>query len=298
MKKIIVLPIILVSLFLLIGCTGTTSQGGARGAFLGGTLGVVGEFENFGVLENNIPSIFDTESFPLEVTLKNKGEYRIRSNDVTVRLLGPVADFSGISSPALGNRGEIDPISELLATGGEETLTFATDARYTPRVTGVQEREWFASVEYKYQTYLVVPEVCMKEDLRDTRVCTVKERKTFYVSGAPITVSTVEENTAGQGIIALKITVRNVGTGQVTKFGDTFGTYDKLAFSTDDPVWECKSGGKVNEARLVNNEAEILCKTRTALPQGTLQTKQLGLTLDYLYRNQIQKKIAIKQSVS
>ena len=102
-------------------------------------------------------------------------------------------------------------------------------------MTGVVDREWFANVEYRYQTYLIVPEVCLKEDLTDQRVCNVKEAKTYFVSGAPLTVRSVEEDTAGKGIVALKIVVGNAGTGKSYQSGgkiSVFGTSFHTALMT------------------------------------------------------------------
>ena len=136
-----------------------------------------------------------------------------------------------------------------------------------------------------------------EEDLKEERVCEVKEAKTFFVSGAPVTVKSVEEDTAGKGIIALKIKVGNVGIGDITKQGEKFGTYDTLAYEIDDPSWECKSSGKVNEAKLTDGETNIVCKLKEALAEDVLATKQLGLTFRYTYRNLIQQPITIQQSI-
>ena len=233
---------------------------------------------------------------PKELTINNKGEYELQKGDVKVSLKGPSLDFSGIPSLSLKNADLVDTISELLPTGGEETLTFSTDAKYEQETNGYIDREWFADIEYTYQTYLIIPEVCLKEDLKDDRVCDVEGAKTFFVSGAPITVSSVTETTAGKAIMALTIKISNVGGGEVTKPGEEFGVQEKLTYSIDDPNWECKQGGKINEARLINGEADIVCKLKTALPEDTLATKQLKLTLDYTYRDLISEKLRIKES--
>ncbi len=297
MKKTAFMSIFILSLFLLTACQQQKQQA-VKGAFIGGTQGAVVQFEPFGVEEEGVYSIFDQETFPLEVTLRNKGEYTVKAGEVSVRLLGPSqSEFSGFKSWELKNSLALEGISELVPEGGEETLTFASDAKYGKKVTGLIDREWFANVEYRYQTYLIVPEVCLKEDLRDERVCKVKEAKTYFVSGAPLTVKAVEEDTAGKGIIALKIMVSNAGTGKVTKPGQDFGVRNLFAYSIDDPAWECKSGGKVDEARLdETGQAEIVCKLKEALPEGHISTKQVQLTLDYKYRDLIQEKLRIKQS--
>ncbi len=299
MKKIGSILLVIVSIFLLVGCQGGQQQQQAKGAFLGGTQGVITQFEPLGVEEEGIFTIFETEAFPLEVTIHNKGEYQIQPRDVKIVLHGPAkSEIQGISAWELFNQNAIEKIGELVPEGGEETITFAQDAKFTTKIKGVIDRNWFANIEFHYKTQVIIPEVCLKEDLTDKRVCEVGGAKTFFVSGAPITVSAVEETTAGKGIVAVKLAVRNAGTGKVTTLTQDFGTRDTIAYSIDDPMWECKSGGRIGEARLINGAAEILCKLKDALPEKTLSTKQLSLTLDYRYRDIIQETLRIKESVN
>ena len=297
MRKTIITMLVIALLFMT-ACQQQQQQT-TTGAYLGGTQGILAQFEPFGVEENGIYAIFDEESFPLELTLRNKGEYQIQPNEVSVKLLGPSQEeFSNMKSWELKNNQPLEGISELVPEGGEETMSFASEAKYAKEVAGVVEREWFANIEYHYQTYLLIPEVCLKEDLTDQRVCAVKQAKTFFVSGAPITVKAVEEDTAGKGVVALKILVSNAGanTAKVTKPGEEFGVRNVLSYSLDDPAWECKSAGKLNEARLDDGQAEIVCKLKEPLADGHVSTKQVKLTLDYKYRELISEKLRIKQS--
>ena len=299
MKLKVISVLILVTFLLLTSCQQGKKKQQAPGSFIGGTQGVVAKFEAFGVEENGVYSIFDTETFPIEVTLTNKGEYELQPNEVMVELLGPSqSEFNGIASWKKSNLDIIDKISELVKEGGEETITFADEARYRSPVRGITERNWFANVEYNYKTFVIVPEVCLKYDLRDRRVCTVEEAKSFDVSGAPITIEGVTEDTAGRGIMALKFTLKNVAGGKVTLPNANFEVTDKLAYSLDDADWECKSGGKVNEARLINGLAEIVCRLKNPLAEAHLSTKQVILTLNYKYREIVQEKLAIKESVN
>lgn len=295
------LPVLIISLLILTACGSGTQQKQGKGVFLGGTQGITAKFQPFGILENNVYAIFDTETFPIEVTVVNKGEYDLKAGDVTISLLGPSpTEFNGIPSWQLKNKGTIEKINELSPNGGEESVSFATDAKYLAPVTGAIERNWFANIDYNYQTYIIVPEVCLKEDLKDTRVCDVKGAKTFFVSGAPISVTNVEEDTAGEGIMALKFKVKNNNANsRVTKPAEDFNiNTDKFAFSIDDKDWECKSTGKVGEGRFdEKDEGDILCELKQPLAKSTLATKQVKLTLDYKYREIVQEKLLIKQSV-
>src|SRR3989344_5359233 len=178
MKKIII-PVLIVALLLLSACQ-QQQKAVVKGAYVGGTEGLVAQFEPFGVEENGVYSIFDQETFPLELTLHNKGEYQLKPEEVSIKLLGPSQEeFSGIKNWELKNKQPLDAISDLVPNGGEETLNFASEAKYAKEAVGLTEREWYANIEYHYQTYLLIPEVCLKEDLTDTRVCNVKEAKTF-----------------------------------------------------------------------------------------------------------------------
>src|SRR3989338_6935078 len=281
-RRQFLIPVLLIAMIFITACGNQEQQTKTKGAYIGGTQGVVAEFEAFGVEENGVSSVFDTEAFPIEVTLRNKGEYELQKDDVTITLTGLSKDeFIGIPSWELKNKGVIEKISDLLPTGGEETISFTSDAKFKGKVVGALDRTWFANVQYKFQTNIVIPEVCFKEDLTDKRICEVKQAKAFSASGAPVTVTKVEEEPAGKGIVALRLTIENKGTGDVTKLGEEFGITNKVGFTIEDPSWECKSGGKAEEARLVNGKADIVCKLKQPLAAKTLEIKQVKVALNY-----------------
>ena len=289
---------LLLGVFLLTACSPSTDTNLKKGAFIGGTQGVLAEFEAFGPEEEGVYTIFETESFPIEVRLSNKGEYDLQLGDVTVNLEGlSQNEFGGIPALSLNNVGIIDKVSELAPTGGEETISFSENVEYTADVIGFIDRKIFANLDYKYQTLAIVPEVCLKQDLTDNRICDVAEAKSFSVSGAPITVTSVEEESAGRGIVALRFKIKNVGGGKVTVVGEDFSaTADKIGFSLDDPAWECKAAGRVNEARLRDGETEVVCRLTEALSDKFLEVKQVKLTVDYKYRDLIQETVRIRES--
>ena len=68
MKKYLV-PLILIAGLMLTACTPDEAPA-ANGVFIGGSQGIVINFEPFGVEEDGTYTIFDIETFPLEVTLK------------------------------------------------------------------------------------------------------------------------------------------------------------------------------------------------------------------------------------
>jgi hypothetical protein len=73
--------------------------------------------------------------------------------------------------------------------------------------------------------------------------------------------------------------------------------FSQVAYSIDDSLgWECKSGGRENEARMVDGTAEIICQLSEALSEDDLYTKSVSLTFDYTYRDIISETLRVKES--
>ncbi|MDO8656166.1 MAG: hypothetical protein Q7K45_02930 [Nanoarchaeota archaeon] len=300
MKKLMIF-LTIISLFLLTSCGESQQQTNTGGVFIGGTQGVIATFEPFSVKVDNIYTIFDTEDFPINVILKNKGEEVVTPGKVTLRLLGPAKeDFQNIPQWQVLNKEEISKISEFNPDGGEEVVSFTptVNAKYTALVTGFTDLTWNLEYAYDYKTHLIMNDVCFKGDFRDPKVCDVEGDKTFAVSGAPITVTKVNQDTAGKGLIVVKIDISNAGKGQSTFVGKEFDErFSQVSYSVDEAAkWECKSSGRQNEARLVDGKAQITCQLKTPVPENDVFTKSLRLTLDYKYKELIQEKLRIKES--
>lgn len=306
-KKGVISSIMIILLLSIVGCKqGQTDDAVAAGTpYIGGNKGLIISFEEFGIFssDTNQEEIFEGESFPIELTLRNKGEFDIAAGTVNVELIGiNIADFNNIPSAALPNTEVIEKVSEFNDLGGQETIDFTSgtdDAVYNvPLISQSYDVSVFARVVYLYKTFASVPKVCFKEDLTDETVCDVNEVKKVYSSGAPIQVQKAEEKSAGTGKIAVEFSVENIGNGHVAKHGEAFGNrFDQLGYSVSDPSdWECKSGGRINEARFnVDGKATIVCRLKNAMPADTLFTKQLDLTLEYDYKELVHKQIRIKK---
>jgi len=303
--KKILLALTLLAVVFLSGCGEEEEEAEIAAVFIGGSQGIVANFEPFGIQEEDIYAVYDTESFPIEINVKNKGEEDIAAGDLTVRLKGiNLEDFENIPSATNSNDDLIEGVSDFNVRGGEEIIDFTSleeDALYKPEVTGYYQPSIFALLEYKYKTRAIVPEVCFKEDLTDESVCEVKEEKDVFVSGAPILVKSVEEDTAGRGVMVLTFVIENAGGGEVTKVGEEFDPrYGRLVFNmkTDPGMWECRSAGRENEARLIDGRATVICRLREPLAEGTVYTKQIELELSYVYQSVIQEEIRIKESLN
>ncbi len=303
MKRIPII-VLLASLFIVAACAPKPTAP-VGGAFIGGTQGIVASFEPLSVKdpESGFYTIYDTEDFSLDVLLKNKGEEVVPLGKATARLLGPAPNlFQNVPNWQLLNKQAIEKISEFNPEGGEEIISFTSAgarAKYTGPVTGFTDITWNLEYWYDYKTQLIINDVCFKGDVTEKKVCEVKEAKGFSVSGAPITVSKVEEDVAGKGVMLLKIEVKDAGTGQAAIPGQEFDTrFDQVRYTIDEPdKWECKSGGRENEARLTEGVATINCRLKQPLAKNDLYTKQVRLTLEYTYKDLVQEKLRIKESV-
>ena len=301
MKKSVLFILMLIASLLVLSCSSNQKRTQQTGIFLGGTEGLAVTFEPFGVQENNIFTIYDSEDFPLAVMIKNKGEEVVPIGKAKFKLLGPAqADFQNIPSWELTNAQPIEKKTEFNTEGGEATVTFTPTAfaRYTPEVTSFTDLTWNVEYAYDYKTHVIVNEVCFKGDITDPRVCEAKGAKTFAVSGAPIQVKAVTQDTGGKGIPLLKFQVENVGGGDATVVGAEFDNrFQQIGYTIDDPTkWECKSGGRENQARFVGNTAEIICKLKEPLTEDQLYVSTVRFNLEYQYKQLATEKLRIKES--
>lgn len=296
---------LMIGLLFLVGCPeGEDEVEQVESVFIEGTQGLVASFEPFGFQEEGVSTIYETDTFPIELSLQNKGEEPLEPGEVKVTLKGiNLEDFENIPTDTLTNTERIEPISEFNPEGGEALMDFTPNenARYKYEVTGFYKPDIFATIEYQYRTRVIAPKICFKEDLSDPSVCTVREEKNYFVSAAPITVTSLTEDVRGRGIIDLAFVISNVGGGRSTKIGDTFDSrYDKVAYQivSNPENWECRSAGLENEARLVDGQATVHCFLKEPLDEGELYTRQVELEISYLYRQVIQESLRIKESAT
>jgi hypothetical protein len=306
-KKGVMSLFVIILLVFIVGCkkdqTGEAIAG--ETPYIGGNKGLIINFENFGIFnpDTNQEEIFEGESFPIELTLRNKGEFDVEPGTVNATLIGiNIADFDNIPQASLSNLNLIEKVSEFNEEGGQDTIDFTPgeeDAVYkVPLISQSYDVSVFARIVYFYKTFASVPKVCFKEDLTDKTVCEVNEVKKVYSSGAPIQVQSAEEKSAGTGKIAIEFSIENVGNGRVTKPGEPFDNrFDQFSYNVSDPQdWKCTSSGKVNEGRFnIDGKAIIVCTLKNPMPEDTLYTKQLDLILSYDYKELVHKQVRIKK---
>ncbi|MBI2129333.1 hypothetical protein HYU07_03765 [Candidatus Woesearchaeota archaeon] len=306
-KKIMMFFSMLLIAVLLVACESSNKKSDVQQSpYIGGTKGIAATFEPFGVYneQTKIYEIFEGEAFPIEITIKNKGEQKVEAGVLSANLTGiSLAEFSGIvAGGSVTNNESIDEVSDTNKDGGQITLDLTpgtVDAKYLINLSGgTKDLDIYARVSYRYKTRVSVPKVCFKGDPNSKEICNIEETKAAYSSGAPIQAISAEEKSIGTGKFMAEIVIENKGSGEVTKPGTGFSTrYDELTFSVSEPsIWDCKSGGKLNEARLDSDgKATIQCRTKNAVAKDDLYTKELRLDFDYDYRELIHQQLRLKK---
>ncbi|HLD06498.1 MAG TPA: hypothetical protein VJC16_03115 [Candidatus Nanoarchaeia archaeon] len=265
--------------------------------FVGGDDGLVSAFQPMGLDEDGVETVFEEDAFDVVVNLKNKGEHDVPAGKAAVRVLGIDTALFGITNPVKGSAATLEKISEFNTIGGEEDVDFGK-AKLQSIIGSFLDATFFAHIDYEYATFVNVPAVCFKYDVNDLTVCDLQGSKEAFSSGAPIRVSSVEEDIAGSKRIALTFRVDNAGGGRSTLLNSEFlSRFDRAGFSLSEQNWECKSAGSSAEARFTGTTATIRCVSPPLNP-GDLFTKQVTLRLDYLYRDTIQHTVRVKKNPS
>jgi hypothetical protein len=296
----ITLTIVLVMAVLLLGAQSCESNAGSEtidSVWMGGSNGLYADFEDFGIGNE----IYEDESFPVVILLQNLGEFTLHEHEVEMHIRGvSESDFSGLDFEKT-NSEEIDKVSEFLPDGGYERVHFG-DAVYEGLTGTFYDANFYLEYTYPYATYIAIPKVCFKEDLRDDRVCTVEGIKTAYASASPIQIGSVTEKPYGSGKIYLEIPVYNAGDGRSKAYGgDDFSSlYDTVAFEVETAGMECTSRGDPSIARIprdssVGAETTIVC-TSDSLEDDALYTAQVDVTLTYYYQDLASTRVRIKEN--
>ncbi len=299
-----IMPLLVISMLILVGCTSGGGNAPVESPYSGGWKGVIANFEEMGVVSDvgGVNEVYENEQFPVDVRIQNLGEMEMAANSITITLKGVDHSVFGLSSNSIKNSDVIEKVSEFLPEGGEELLSFG-NAKYDITTGNFYDAHFYATLEYPYKTFVAVPDVCYKEDLKDNSICIVDEAKTAFSSGAPITVSSVAERPAGRGKFYIEYRVNNVGGGKVKanaadEFGSTYGEV-KFAMKTDPANWECVSRGSTDTVRLTDGEGVIRCKyPKTGeMASGTLYTKQVDLELSYVYQSTIDTVVRVLENL-
>ncbi len=290
----------LIAVLLVTSCQSNAGSETIQSVWVGGSTGLAAEFEDFGIGNE----IYEDEAFPIVVLLQNKGEFTIQPNEVQLIIRGiSETDFSGVDFEKT-NHDKLDKISEYLPDGGYERVNFG-DAIYEGLTGTFYDANIYLEYTYPYATYISVPKVCFKEDLRDERVCDVTGSKTAFASAGPIQIGTVVEKPYGSGKVYLEIPVSNSGNGRSKAYlGDDFSTiYDIVGFQVETEGMTCTSRGDPSVVRMSRTTADdagttvstIVCIS-DSLEENALYTKQVDITLTYYYQDLASTRVRIKEN--
>jgi hypothetical protein len=300
MKKYLLIIFLLLAL-IISGCQ--PSQTTTTGPFKGGIDGLSINFVNLAP----ISQFSQNDSVKVKVLLKNKGETQVTTGNAKSRMFGVNLDVFSLTPEYRSNLGpliEIGPNQD----GGEQEIELGT-IKYKGQIINSQDFTLRSRLCYVYQTKSAA-NVCIKSALSQEAgesTCDINGEKVTKgsVSGAPIQITSIKEQTRGSDQIRFDVTIENKGKGEVYPI-------NSICKDLDDEVKRVESKNKIN-VKVIEPQG-VICSFSSGEPSSegiiTLdstnkkvlscwksvqdtQVESLRLILDYVYRDQAQKQITI-----
>ena len=324
-------------LFFIAGCeNGDDGGGGAPTTpFLGGTEGLEIKF-----LEGNPPGeVTDGGTFPFQVlvSLKNKGEFDLKKEQVKIDLIGFLPEDFGITSAEdkeklTGQNPEDDPSPKQRDSEGNIIEPIDTFVTFPSASSSVEEFNFGGSIPgntvfifradvcYSYHTR-VVSEICVLEsmvDVADDAICDPSEEKDVFSSGSPIKVDSFRQSVAGRDRIQFSFDIVHSGSGSI--FDATTDAYcpkstserrikeDRITVNVATGL----SAGSLNcvgldksetdasasgVIRLVRGKRTITCTQNLDVDRSDFK-KGVDITLDFNYLDKVDQEVLVKHLIS
>lgn len=309
MKKIMILLII--GLFVLVGCEQDVAlPSGKETPFVGGTTGLL-----IDLLDDSPPAeVTDGGNYPFDVVVKleNAGETLVVKDDVIVEISGIDPGEFGLADEDLVKNPDEDLEATRKSSEGSKvkgTLTYVTFSgfNYGGSLSGNSAFIFRADVCYKYGT-IANANLCILKDLIDVdknALCKANERKTVHNSGAPVQVTSFEENVRGTDKIAFTFDIEHRGNGRIYKkdtqcSGDLRTDEDKVWVSVDSGLEDLKCTG-LSETdtegyiNLYDSKRTITCTQDIDPPSD--REKIVRIDLEYDYEEDTQTKVIVKHLI-
>lgn len=250
--------------------------------FIGGSKGIVARFEPMGVTtDGTSQAIFNDESFPIIITLNNKGEYDIPSNTLSTTIKGiSSSDFKGITFQ-LTNSETVNKITSTNINGGEIKINHGLGKLEENRIKdrNVITAGIYADIIYPYNTIIKIKDECLKNN------CNSSNSKNFIQSGAPIQIESLSINNN-----VLTLSVINSGNGETTTSSQDFDyRYNKFEIKTENNLICNKETNSIATFGS-DNKITITCTPKT----GSLTSNDDTITLTYKYKQTISTDLVIK----
>ena len=228
-KKYIVLALLVCLILLVSACkkSGAATGGAPTKPFLGGSSGLTITF----LKDNPQPEVTDDDTFSFKaiVSVKNDGEFKIKSGDIKANLVGfDPSDFDSDLSQV--NNRQLDDSIDLngkrqdaegsIVDGETAYISFPKDVDFRPRkFSGNTEFTFRADLCYAYRT-LSNAKLCILRDMinvRDNSVCRPTGTRSVYSSAAPVQVTNFRQSVIGKEKISFSFDVSLSGSVDIFK---------------------------------------------------------------------------------
>ncbi len=300
-------------MILLVGCQQQAAKTTVNKAFVGGTQGLAISF-----LPGVPPStIFDKNSpFQVGIKIQNIGEFDITNpSDIRAYITGiNPADFGVSSSQLTMNSPEALNGVHLDASGNtvqgdSTTLQFPT-MNYASTVSGSAPFTVRANVCYEYGTKAQAS-LCVRKDLTgastDQGICNPNGAISVQSSGAPIGITSMQEEAAGAKEVDFYFTIQDLGASTDTLYKSNVGcdgvltdqnwVYVNIAdTSLGNLVCSGLQGGTATSGyvELYNNQAQVRCAQTVDNPNDF--QKLIQISLGYEYQQYVDTQITINHA--
>ena len=305
----------------------TTKTGGSTKAFVGGTVGLEAKF-----LSGAPPDEVNDQDFPFDINIiiENQGEYDVSKNKTTLEITGiHPPDFGKTQEQLRVNSAPEDLFGAKKDSQGNTiagaSVIFDTfsDLEFQKPISGSPKFIIRANLCYTYGTNAIA-QVCVLEDL------TGRTRKTGELplceptnnnievenSGAPVHVDNFAQTVTGKDKISFSFNIKHKGEkeNRVAERGSECSSEvakkDKIFVTVDTGLAGLKcsglSSGTVNDEDGVEEgyvklfgesagteERAVFCSQPLPAERTDFQ-KQVKITIEYDYRQHIDKELTVK----
>ena len=287
--------VFVLSMLLLVGCTGGSSGSGDGTNWKSGTQGVTVDF-----IQNSPPdTIYAGEVYSLALEVRNRGAHPLDRDDLNVSLF-----FSGFDDTLLTGVNDItanvlDKKTVTNPEGGFEIVDLDFGVQIYDDTDSLPQ-DIRVTACYEYETVAGL-DICVDPDPTkdDDDSCRPSGASGAGGQGAPVAITSVTQE-ALKGKTRFTMRLQNVGTGDVFRGSDCLNIdrreKDIVAFqgaSIGNIPLTC-SADSTGEIRLVNGVGTLTCTGDVDVNNPAYLTS-LGIRVTYNYKDSVSKRITIKR---
>ncbi len=277
------------------------------GPFVGGSSGVSLSF----VTGAPVSEFSVSEGVPVQVMLKNNGEYDLPLNSAELSLYGlKMSDYGLTSDYKVVEGGLLGIKKDFIEEGAERIVDMGT-MKYTGSVTTSLEANLKAKVCYPYRTEARISACALSRNIiaaGGESVCDIAGEKysSTRVSSSPVQITSFTEALSGSSEVMFRIEIENKGMGNVyannaecSSLDGTTLDKDKVYYTIDQEDVVCTSfdGVESNEGylKLSNGKKTLICSMPVE-EGGSGYTTELPIYLDFKYVESTSKDLTILEA--